>query len=370
MTCIGAPPGVQPPPGLPTEEGVELITKTILSFEGGMTTFDTTDNKAKFEAAVVVAMAASPDGLLGVQCKVSAVTATGSGRRLARSLEVQVEVAVATSNRHELVDVSASSKVQLVVEDAQDAAAHLKGAVRHKELLAALFGNDAAATIASLTTASATLNELLTASTTTRHRALAAEQITITYAVTVPVADNAALGGPSAVRAATVATYDAVASGTGGAGVPNLAAALAAPSALDSDMDQSTISSLDSSSADFFQAVKQVPSGKEPIYFIALDPGMWRGAGDRIDGLRECKNTAGTWLDACVGGGVFGEYCAQGHTGPLCAVCETNHFKDDPDMCKTCPSSSMPTKTSTAPIFIRVRPARARGHWLASGRNL
>ena len=117
-------------------------------------------------------------------------------------------------------------------------------------------------------------------------------------------------------------------------------------------MDQSTVSSLDSSSADFLLAVKQVPSSKEPMYFITLDPGMWRGAGDRIDGLRECKNTAGSWLDACVGGGVFGGYCAQGHTGPLCAVCETSHFKDDGGMCKTCPSNGIPTETFTTPIFI------------------
>ena len=80
--CIEAPEGVQPPSDQPTEEGVQLITETALSFEGGKTAFDTTDKKAKFEAAVVSAMASSPDGLIGVQCTVSAVAATGSGRRL------------------------------------------------------------------------------------------------------------------------------------------------------------------------------------------------------------------------------------------------------------------------------------------------
>ena len=36
-------------------------------------------------------------------------------------------------------------------------------------------------------------------------------------------------------------------------------------------------------------------------------PGKWRGAGDRVDGLRTCKNTATSWLEACVGGDVVGE---------------------------------------------------------------
>ena len=283
------------------EEGVELITNTIMSFEGGVTTFDATDNKAQFEAAVVVAMASSLDGLVGVQCKVSAVTTAGSGRRLAPSPEVEAEDTVATTNGHKLVDVSASSRLKLAVEDARDT-------LDHKELLAALFGSDAVVTLRAHVES---LNDLLTTTSTTAtpHRALAAEQITVKYAITAPLADNTALGDPSAVRAATLSAYDAAASGSGGTGVTTFAAALAAPNALGSDVDQSTISSLDSSSTDFLQAVKQVPSGKEPIYFITLDPGMWRGVGDSIDGLRKCKNTAGSWPDACVGGGVFGEVC-------------------------------------------------------------
>ena len=294
MTCIESPPGVQPPSDQPTEAGVELVTNTILSFEGGMTTFDNAANLGKFEAAVVAAMASSPDGLVGVQCEVSAVTASGSDRRLALSL-------------HD--------------DDAP--------------------------------TASTTLSALLTTPpAATPHRTLAAEQITIQYVITVPVADNAALGDSSVVRAATLATYDAAASSTGGAGVTTFASALAAPNALGSDVDQSTISSLDSSSADFAQGVKQVPSNKDPLYFVKLDPGMWRGAGDRIDGLRQCKNTAGAWLDACVGGSVFGEYCAPGHTGPLCALCEKDHFKDDAAMCKACPSTGIPFETFATPFFI------------------
>ena len=133
------------------------------------------------------------------------------------------------------------------------------------------------------------------------------------------MADNAALGDSSAVRAATLAAYDAAASGTGGAGVTTFAAALAAPNALGSDVNQSTISSLDSSSADFLQAVKQVPSGKPPVYFVTLDLGMWRGAGDRIDGIRKCENALRKWPEACVGGNVVGDYCRAGHRGPLCA---------------------------------------------------
>ena len=163
--CIKAPEGVESPPGLPTEEGIELITETVLVFEGGLTTFDKPDIKAKFEAAVVAAMGSGPHGLLGVQCKVSTVIATASGRRLAISPEVQADDAMATSNRHELIDVSTSSESQLVVENAQDVAALLNGAI-------AQFGHDATAAIATLTTSSAMLNDLLSTSTATPHRAL------------------------------------------------------------------------------------------------------------------------------------------------------------------------------------------------------
>ena len=174
--CIEAPQGVQSPPGLPTEEGVELITQTVLSFEGGVTAFDTTDIRDKFEAAVAVAMASGPDGLLGVQCKVSAVTDPGSGRRLALSLEGQAGDTVATTTRHELVDVSASSRLQLGVQEVQDAAARLKGQ------LAALMANDAAAAIACLATTSATLNDLIKISTVAPRRALTSMCYTLNMA--------------------------------------------------------------------------------------------------------------------------------------------------------------------------------------------
>ena len=154
------------------------------------------------------------------------------------------------------------------------------------------------------------------------------EKVTIAYAITVPVTDNAALGGPSAIEAAAVATYDAAASGTGGTGVTTFVAALAHPDALGSDVDQSTISSLDSSSADFIQAITQVPSGKAPIYFITLPPGMWRGVGDSIDGLVKCENSAGEWFAACVGGSNFDTgYCREHHAGPLCALCQPERTK-------------------------------------------
>ena len=152
--CIKAPEGVESPPGLPTEEGIELITETVLVFEGGITTFDKPDIKAKFEAAVVAAMESGPRGLLGVQCKVSTVIATASGRRLAISPEVQADDAMATTKRQEMVEISASSKLQLVAQDVQDVlAAHLKGKL-------------ATAAIDSL------LNDLLSTSTATPHRAL------------------------------------------------------------------------------------------------------------------------------------------------------------------------------------------------------
>ena len=162
--CIEAPQGVQSPPGLPTEEGVELISQTILSFEGGVTTFDTTDIKAKFEAAVVAAMASGPHGLLEVQCKVSVVTATWSGRRLDLSPEVQAEDAVATSNRDELVEVLASSESDFVMQVVQDAAADINRAVLQLDVF---LGQDAAAVLDF-----AALNDLLTTSTAIPRRAL------------------------------------------------------------------------------------------------------------------------------------------------------------------------------------------------------
>ena len=152
------------------------------------------------------------------------------------------------------------------------------------------------------------------------------ERVTIKYSITVPAAENPALGDPSAIKAAAVETYDAAASGTGGTGVMTFAAALS--DALGSDLDQSTISSLDSSSADFSQAITEVPSGKDRIYFVTLPPGMWRGVGDSIDGLTTCENSAGEWLAACVGGSNFDTgYCREHHVGPLCALCNPERTK-------------------------------------------
>ena len=55
----------------------------------------------------------------------------------------------------------------------------------------------------------------------------------------------------------------------------------------------------------------------EPFKTVEIKPGMWRGAVDRIDGVRECKNTATSWPDACLGGTDFDKYCREGHEGPL-----------------------------------------------------
>ena len=38
-----------------------------------------------------------------------------------------------------------------------------------------------------------------------------------------------------------------------------------------------------------------------------MKAGYWRGRNDTVVGLRECKNAAGSWTDACVGSSIFGE---------------------------------------------------------------
>ena len=92
----------------------------------------------------------------------------------------------------------------------------------------------------------------------------------------------------------------------------------------------------------------------EPFKTVEIKPGMWRGAVDRIDGVRECKNSATSWPDACLGGIDFSAYCREGHEGPLCAVCKDAYFKDkDTKMCEECgDSGGLPEGTFTSAPFL------------------
>ena len=48
-------------------------------------------------------------------------------------------------------------------------------------------------------------------------------------------------------------------------------------------------------------------------------------------------------------------YCLEGYRGPLCAVCETGHYRDtDSQTCETCPPGGLelPDSTFTSPPFL------------------
>ena len=65
-------------------------------------------------------------------------------------------------------------------------------------------------------------------------------------------------------------------------------------------------------------------SGEHQFKSLAIASGWWRGAYDKINGVRECRNSVSAWQHACVGGTEFAEegdsYCLEGYTGPLCSL--------------------------------------------------
>ena len=73
-----------------------------------------------------------------------------------------------------------------------------------------------------------------------------------------------------------------------------------------------------------------------------------------VNGIRECKNSATAWPEACLGGTDFSAYCREGHEGPLCAVCKDTYFKDkDTKMCEECgDSGGLPEGTFTSAPFL------------------
>ena len=90
-----------------------------------------------------------------------------------------------------------------------------------------------------------------------------------------------------------------------------------------------------------------------PFKNVELGPGMWRGAIHKISGVRECSNTMGSWLEACVGGDDFDAgYCRDGHQGPLCANCEEDYYVDsDTTLCEKCDGKTFQASTLTSSKF-------------------
>ena len=118
---------------------------------------------------------------------------------------------------------------------------------------------------------------------------------------------------PSPLRpqAAAVSTYDAAVGG-GGAFETALTDA--------SKLGEGTTytSSLDSTDAAFSQDVVERLSTEHPFAAIAIAAGYWRGTATAIAHVRECRNTATSWIGACIGGTDFDAgYCRAGHEGPL-----------------------------------------------------
>ena len=78
---------------------------------------------------------------------------------------------------------------------------------------------------------------------------------------------------------------------------------------------------------------------------IALLPGYWRLSPRSLElSLCNSRTVGGTQVSACRGGSVAGVdgggYCAPGHRGPLCQVCEAayTHFDPITTQCEACPT--------------------------------
>jgi hypothetical protein len=297
-------------------KSVVMSTATTLNLEGGVGALDTDAEKAAFGAGIVAAMAAGPNGLV-VTVEVLRVTAAASRRLAERSLSSVV---------------STDGIVQVTIK-----------AGLSVDAVKAMLGLNSFST-----------PELSTdiAPPDSNHRALAASSVVVDYTVTVPEKENSAVGDLNAIKNAAVSDYDAAAIATSGAGsfadslASNLGAAMS-----------SYASSVVSTDASFSQIVTEKMSSEqlsEPFKTVGIKPGMWRGAVDRIDGVRECKNSATAWPEACLGGTEFSAYCREGHEGPLCAVCKDAYYKDkDTKMCEECgDSGGLPEGTFTSAPFL------------------
>ena len=296
-----------------------MNTATTLNLEGGVDALDTDAEKAAFGAGIVAAMAAGPNGLV-VTVEVLRVTAATSRRLAERSSSPFASCA------------SADGISQLAIK-----------AGLSVDAVKAMLGLNSFST-----------PELSTdiAPPDSNHRALAVSSVVVDYTITVPEKENSAVGDLDAIKAAAVSDYDAAAAATSGAGSfadsleSNLGAAMS-----------SYASSVASTDASFSQIVTEKMSSEQlsdPFKTVEIKPGMWRGAVDRIDGVRECKNSATAWPEACLGGTDFSAYCREGHEGPLCAVCKDTYFKDkDTKMCEECgDSGGLPEGTFTSAPFL------------------
>ena len=265
-----------------------MSTATTLNLEDGVGALDTDAEKAAFGAGIVAAMAAGPNGLV-VTVEVLRVTAAASRRLAERSLSS----VVSTEGMVQLLDLVADAvKAGLSVDAAK-----------------AMLGLNSFST-----------PELSTdiAPPDPNHRALAVLSVVVGYTITVPEKENSAVGNLNTIKNAAVSDYDAAAIATSGAGSFSFADSL--ESNLGAAIMSSYTSSVDSTDASFSQVVTEKMSSEQlanPFKSVEIEPGMWRGAADRIDGVRECKNTGSKWAEACLGGTTFGDYCRKGHRGPM-----------------------------------------------------
>lgn len=102
---------------------------------------------------------------------------------------------------------------------------------------------------------------------------------------------------------AAVSDYDDVSSTTPSVAV-SFASALAASLG---DVFASYVSSVASTDPAFQQVVTETLSPEarsNPLKSVQIDPGYWRGTSTSVH-VRECKNTATSWPEACVGGDDF-----------------------------------------------------------------
>jgi len=313
-----------------------MTTATTLNLEGGVDALNTDAEKAAFGAGIVAAMAAGPNGLV-VTVEVLRVTAAASRRLADRNASP-----FASADGIAQVAVEAGLSVDAVKAMTLDAIKQIKVPDAVKAMVVkAMLGLNSFST-----------PELPTdiAPPDSNHRALAASSVVVDYTVTVPEKDNSAVGDLDAIKAAAVSDYDAAATAASGAG--SFADSLASNLGVTMSSYASSVASTDAS---FSQIVTEKMSSEQlsnPFKTVEIKPGMWRGAVDRIDGVRECKNTATSWPDACLGGTDFDKYCREGHEGPLCAVCSSGFSKAPSNICEKCASKGFQTKTFTSTLFI------------------
>ena len=158
----------------------------------------------------------------------------------------------------------------------------------------------------------------------------ATDLVQIDYTISVDSTKNAHIGDLVAIKNATLVNYLTASKCSGAA---CFATSIKAYAGTDYGGTKDPTA--------LFLETKAVESADNPFWAFRVEPGYWRGKNTTLDGLRECKNTAMEWKEACTGGTDFNVgYCREGHEGPLCALCSEYYYLDSgTGLCEECPDN-------------------------------